>query len=177
MFFNSLKIKDSKEILLDMIEDERGFFSRVFCINQMKENNINTNIKQINNSFNKMKGTLRGFHYQTNGFEESKILRCVAGSFFNVTIDLRKQSDTFCQVQTITISSKKRNMIYIPKGCANAVQILDDNTEFLYFSSEFYSPDNERGVRWNDPYFNIKWPLVPTNISVKDQNIPNFIKE
>lgn len=175
MKFNDLKITDSKEILLEKIADERGFFSRLFCQEQMKKNNIEEEIKQINNSFNKLKGTIRGFHYQTNGYEESKILRCVSGSFFNVTIDLRKNSKTYCYVQTINISSSKRNMIYIPKGCANAVQILENNTEFLYFSSEFYSPKNERGIRWNDPFFQINWPLSPKNISQKDLNIPDFI--
>lgn len=174
MKFNNLKLFQSKEIELESFFDERGFFSRVFCINEMKKNNIDNNIKHINNSYNKFKGTIRGFHYQINGFEESKILRSISGKFYNVSIDLRKNSPTYLQSQTLTISSQKRNMVYVPKGCANAIQILEDNTELIYFSSEVYSPENERGIRYNDNFFSIKWPIECKEISNKDLSWPDF---
>lgn len=174
MIFNNLKLIDSKEILIEPFEDERGFFSRIFCISEMEKNNIISSIRQINNSFNKSKGTIRGFHYQINGFEESKILRAISGKFLNVTIDLRRKSQTYLQIQFLEVESKKRNMIYVPKGCANAIQILEDNTELIYFSSEYYSPENEKGIKYNDKFFNIDWPIECKEMSDKDKKWPDF---
>lgn len=174
MIFNNLKIQKSYEILLEPITDDRGFFSRVYCYKQMNDHEMSDGIKQVNNSYNKKKGTIRGFHYQINGYEEGKFLRAINGSFLNVSIDLRKKSKTYLAVQYLKICSTKRNMVYVPKGCANAIQILEDETELIYFSTQYYSPENEKGIKFNDKYFNIEWPLPFTESSLKDRSWPDF---
>ena len=174
MIFNKLYLNDAYEIVLELNEDPRGFFTRVFCQKEMKKRNINTNIVQINNSFSKKKGTTRGFHFQKGKYSEQKIIRCIKGKLLNVIIDLRKKSSTFCKYTSIILDSKKRNMSVVPTGFANSIQTLNDNTEMLYFSSNYYNPRYERGILWNDPYFNIKWPLKPSIISPKDLNYKLF---
>ena len=174
MKFIKRKINGVFEIELEPIEDNRGFFSRVFCKEQMKKNNINNNVMQINNSYNKYSGTVRGMHYQINEYAETKILRCISGKVLNVIVDLRSDSDTFLQTEQILLDSKKRNMSYVPRGFANGIQTLEDNSELIYFSSAPYNKEFEKGIRWNDPCIDIKWPLEITDISEKDLNHPDF---
>jgi len=152
--------------------DERGYFARIFCKKEFTKIGFNFEIVQINRALNKKKGTIRGLHFQTPPKAEDKIISCVKGAIYDVAIDLRKDSPTFgrCVAEKLTEDNKK--MFLIPKGFAHGFQTLTDNTEILYFMSEFYSPEYESGVRWNDPFFNIKWPLKPTLISRKDKNWP-----
>lgn len=170
MIFKKTNLMNSYEIIFEKNEDKRGFFSRIFCDEIMKKHNVETKIVQINNSFSKKKGTLRGFHFQYGKYSEQKMIRCIKGSLVNIIIDLRKKSKTFCQHTKIILDSKKRNMSVVPKGFANSIQTLEDNTEMLYFTSNPYNPKYERGILWNDPYFQIEWPLEPTVISNKDRN-------
>lgn len=170
MIFKKTDLIDSYEIIFEKNEDQRGFFSRIFCKDIMSKYNIEKNISQINNSFSKKKGTLRGFHFQSGKYSEQKIIRCIRGKLVNIVIDLRKKSKTFCKHTKIVLDSKKRNMSIVPKGFANSIQTLEDNTEMLYFSSNPYNPKYEKGILWNDPYFKINWPLKPTEISKKDKN-------
>ena len=174
MKFRNLDIEGVYEINLEPNEDSRGFFSRVFCKEQMISNGINNEVYHINNSYNKYSGTVRGMHFQINNFAETKILRCISGSVVNMIVDLRKDSHTYCKYISIKLDSKKRNMSYVPKGFANGIQTLEDNSELIYFASAPYNPKFERGIRWDDPSINIKWPLDITNISEKDKSHPNF---
>ena len=151
----------------NIFEDERGSFSRIYCHEELKEID-NINIKQVNHSYSKEKGTTRGMHYQYNPDCEVKIIKCLKGSIFDVVIDIRKDSPTFLNYFSIELSSENQEMIYIPKGFAHGFQTLEDDTELLYLHSNTYTPDNEGALNINDPLLNISWPLDFTNISKKD---------
>ena len=146
MIFKKLELQDAFEIIFEKNEDSRGFFSRIFCNNMMENKKIETKIVQINNSFSKKKGTLRGFHFQSGKHSEQKIIRCLKGKLINVIIDLRKKSKTFCKSTSIILDSKKRNMSVVPRGFANSIQTLEDNTEMLYFTSNYYNKTSEKGI-------------------------------
>jgi dTDP-4-dehydrorhamnose 3,5-epimerase len=173
MTFNETELKGVYEIQLQPQGDERGFFVRNFAKEEMGENGISYSIVHINRSFNKLRGTTRGFHYQDAPKSEDKILQCLRGRIYDVVIDLRDASETYGKWIAVELSSERMNMVLCPKGCANGIQTLEDNCELQYFVSEFYSPGHERGIRWNDPYLAVKWPLgAPTVISVKDATWP-----
>lgn len=174
MNFTQTKLPGVFLIDLDLLEDDRGFFARYFCRQEYAELGLDSNILQINNSFNKSKGTLRGIHYQTNPFGEVKIVRCIAGSLFDVVIDLRVGSPSFLQWIGVELSSDNRRMLYVPKGCGHGFITTANNTEALYLVTEYYTPGHEGGIRWNDPFFDIKWPVSPQVISSKDDAWSDF---
>jgi dTDP-4-dehydrorhamnose 3,5-epimerase len=174
MNFNKLSIPDAYEITQEPNTDSRGFFSRIFCKDQMISNDINNEVYHINNSLNKYKGTVRGFHYQIGEFAETKIMRCISGKVLNIMVDIRRNSPTFCCHVSLILDSEKRNMSYVPIGFANGIQTLEDNSELIYFASAPYSPKHERGIRWDDPNIKIRWPLEISNISEKDLSHPDF---
>jgi dTDP-4-dehydrorhamnose 3,5-epimerase len=177
MLFTPMKIKDAFVVDLTPIGDERGFFSRVFCQKEFVDNGLDPRVMQINNSYNADKGTLRGLHYQRPPFQETKLVRVVRGSLWDVIVDLRQDSPTFGQWDAVTLTAEKRNMIMVPRGCAHGIITLEDHTEMLYFVSEHYAPKYERGLKWDDPKFNIEWPIVPNIISDKDKANPYFDPE
>jgi len=174
MKFIQTPLKDSYIIELEKRGDDRGFFARTFCKNEFEAYGLNNNIVQINNSLSKDKGTLRGMHYQLNPKSEDKIVRCINGKLYDVIIDLRPYSDTFRKWFGTELSAENRNMLFVPKGFAHGFITLEENTEAFYLVTEFYSPEHERGVRYNDPAFGIKWPIDPVVISEKDKNHPDF---
>lgn len=174
MIFKETNIKGAFIIEIKRIEDERGFFGRSFCQTEMKQHGLEETIAQINMSSNKKKGTLRGLHYQEAPFEETKLVRCTRGSLFDVLVDLRIESDTYLQWFGLELSADSYRMLYIPKGCAHGFLTLEDNTDIMYLTSQFYAPGAEKGLLWNDPAFNIKWPIEPIVISEKDKNQPLF---
>ena len=157
------------------IEDERGFFARIFCRKEFEEHGLNSHFVQCSISFNRKKGTLRGMHYQISPFEEIKIVRCTMGVIYDVCIDLRPDSKTFRRWIGVELSAENRKMIYIPKGFAHGFQTLTNDTEVFYQMSEFYAPEYARGIRWNDPQFNIAWPNDMRTISAKDNNFDDFV--
>jgi len=159
---------------LEKKTDFRGFFGRVYCYNEFKEIRVDERIAQINSSYSYKKGTLRGLHYQSEPYGEIKMVRCIQGAIFDVIIDLRPGSKTYCQWYGVELSASNRTLLIVPKGCANGYQTLMDDTEMIYFVTEFYSPENERGIRWNDPLFNVKWPISNPTISDKDKSFPDF---
>ena len=154
------------------IEDDRGFFSRVWCEDALKKAGLNCNIVQINSSSNKEKGTLRGLHYQSSPNAEVKILTCTRGSVFDVAVDMREDSKTFLSWIGVHLSEENRRFVYVPEGFAHGYQSTSDNAEVLYTSSNSYSPESENGIRWNDPKIDIEWPIQPINVSTKDQAWP-----
>ncbi len=172
MRFIETDLKGAYIIELEPKEDERGFFARIFCQNEFKKNGIDFNIVQCNISYNKKKGTIRGMHYQVEPYEEAKLVICIKGAIYDVAIDLRENSPTYGQWVAVELSEENKKMFLIPKGFAHGFQTLTDNCEVLYLMSEFYSPEHSAGVRWDDPFFNIKWPLEPSVISEKDKNWP-----
>jgi len=174
-----MKIKKSKIegvflIRPELFKDKRGTFRRHFCKKTLKKNNINFNTVQGNISENFKRGTLRGFHYTKEPTKEAKILSCITGSIYNVVIDLRKNSNTFKKYFFIELSSQNLFSLVIPPMCANAFLTLKKNTLLHYYMGDYFNPNKYSGFRYNDPLFNIKWPLKPKIISKKDSSYPNL---
>jgi dTDP-4-dehydrorhamnose 3,5-epimerase len=161
-------------IELERREDDRGFFARLFCEREFAEAGLQTHFVQINNSLSKDRGTLRGMHYQLGLSAEVKVVRAVRGALWDAILDLRPDSATFGQHFGAELSAENRRMMYVPRGFAHGLMTLEEHTEAFYLVSAFYDPGSERGVRWNDPRFAIKWPTEPQIISGKDANQRDF---
>jgi dTDP-4-dehydrorhamnose 3,5-epimerase len=174
MKFTETPLKGAYVIELEKRGDERGFFARFFCEREFQDHGLNHHVVQINNSSSRDRGTLRGMHYQLAPKAEDKIVRCLRGSFLDVIIDLRPDSPTFSQHFAIQLTGENRTTLYVPKGFAHGFLTLEDNTEAFYLVTEFYAPDRERGLRYNDPKFGIQWPFEPVVISDKDRQHPDF---
>ena len=178
MIFRESKLKGAFTIELQKMEDHRGFFARMWCSKEFKAQGLRANFVQINLSFNKYRGTIRGLHYQTAPNVEAKLFRCTRGAIYNVIIDLRPESPTFLQWDGFKLSAENHKMLYVPENFANGYQALSDNTEVFYLVSQFYSPDSEKGIRYNDPAFTIEWPeKVDLVVSDKDSNWPDYSPE
>lgn len=150
--------------------DERGSFARVWCQHELADQGLTGGFVQCNSSFSPLAGTLRGLHYQVPPHEEVKLARCVQGAVFDVIVDLRPASPTRLQWFGVDLSPGNRKMLYVPEGCAHGYLTLEPDTEVVYTVSAFYHPEAERGIRWNDPLFGIRWPNGGARtISPKDQ--------
>lgn len=174
MKFIPMKIHNSFKVEIEKNEDDRGFFGRTYDVNEFNKFGLNSKIVQCNINYTKKKGTVKGLHYQKSPFEEVKLIRCTRGSVFSVIVDLRPNSPTYKQSESIILSDHDYCWRYIPEVCANGIQTLQDDAEIIYQVSEFYTPESEGGIRWNDPAFNIKWPLPSKSISKKDQSWKDF---
>lgn len=155
--------------------DERGYFARVFCEEEFKAAGISFVIKQINTSFNPSVRTLRGMHFQKAPKAEAKLVKCTAGIIYDVIIDLRKDSPTYCKWYGANLSQENGCALYVPENFAHGFITLAPNSEVLYLMDEFYDPACASGVRWNDPAFSINWPQNPEIISEKDLRCPEYI--
>jgi len=175
MIFRETKLPGAFVIEQERHEDERGFFARTFCREEFTERGMNPHVAQCNVSFNKRRGTLRGMHYQVQPLAEAKLVRCTSGAIFDVIIDLRDSSATFCQHVAIELCARSGNMLYIPEGFAHGFQTLEDNTEVFYQMSQPYAAECARGVRWNDPSFAVEWPSADRIILERDRNYPDFV--
>lgn len=174
MIFQETKLPGVFEIQLELKSDERGFFARSWCQKEFESHGLNTKLAQCSVSFNTRKGTLRGLHYQDVPFGEVKLVRCTTGSIYDVVVDLRPQSPMFRKWVGVMLTAVKRNMLYAPEGCAHGFLTLEDATEVFYQISEFYHPELSRGVRWDDPAFQIVWPGEVEVISERDRTYPDF---
>lgn len=174
MQFNPTPLKGAFTIDLQKKEDERGFFARLFCTDEFAKHGLDSGFVQANNSLSKDQGTLRGLHYQIPPAAETKLVRCIQGSLFDVILDLRQDSPTFGQSFGTVLSQANKTMMYVPKGFAHGFLTLEPNSEVIYMVSTPYSKEQERGIRWNDPRFNIVWPAVPQVISERDAVHPDF---
>lgn len=174
MIFTETELPGAFLIDLEKRGDDRGFFARFFCEKEFAAKGLVTHFCQVNNSLSVPKGTLRGMHYQAAPKSETKVLRCIKGALWDCIIDMRKDSPTFGKWIGAELTAENRRMIYVPKGFAHGFITLTDNTEALYLVDEFYAPEAERGVRWNDPKFGIKWPAEPEVMSDKDKAIRDF---
>jgi dTDP-4-dehydrorhamnose 3,5-epimerase len=175
MKFKATSISGAFILDVEKIGDERGFFGRVFCDKEFEAHGIDFHMRQANIGFNQFKGTLRGLHYQVYPYGEAKLVKCTAGALFDVIVDLRPASPTCMQWLGVEMSAANRRMLYLPEGCAHGYLTLVDATEIFYSVSQYYHPDAERGVRWNDPAFNIEWPMTQgLVISAKDRNWPDY---
>jgi dTDP-4-dehydrorhamnose 3,5-epimerase len=174
MIFTETPLGGAYVIDLEMRGDERGFFARAFCAREFADHGLARDMVQANNSLSSQKGTLRGMHYQLAPKAETKLVRCLRGALHDVILDLRSGSPTFGQSFGADLTADNRRMMYVPKGFAHGFVTLADNTEAYYLVDEFYAPEYERGIRWNDSRFSISWPIQPAVISEKDQNFRNF---
>jgi dTDP-4-dehydrorhamnose 3,5-epimerase len=172
--FRETPLEGAYVIELEKRGDDRGFFARAFCRNEFQQAGLVTNIVQVNNSLSVDRGTLRGMHYQLSPHSETKIVRCIRGALWDCILDLRPGSPTFGKWFGETLSAENRAMMYVPKGFAHGLITLEPNTEAFYLVDEFYRPESERGVRWDDPKFRIRWPMEPCVISEKDSQHRDF---
>ncbi len=176
MIFTETIFKGSYILEYEKIIDERGFFARSFCKNEFSKHGLKTDIIQCNISFNSKKGTLRGMHMQLPPKAEAKLVRCTRGRIYDVIIDLRPESETYCKWLAIELTGKDNKAIYIPEGFAHGFQTLEKNTEVFYHMFEFYDPEYAIGLRWDDQAFGIEWPLPNPIISDKDTSYPLYKK-
>jgi len=158
------------------IVDGRGYFGRLYCEREFFRNGLNDSFVQDNVCYNRNRYTLRGLHFQTER-EEGKLVTCLRGSIWDVCVDIRRESSTFCKYVAYELSEANQNMLFIPKGCAHGYITLEENSVILYKMTEFYISGNEGGYRYDDPSFSIKWPcsLEDVVISEKDKCLP-YIK-
>jgi dTDP-4-dehydrorhamnose 3,5-epimerase len=174
MIFTETPLRGLYLIDLEKKGDDRGFFARAFCEKEFAGHGLVTHFVQVNNSLSAQRGTLRGMHYQLQPKAETKLVRCIRGAIYDAALDLRQGSLTFGKSFGAELTAENRRMLYVPKGFAHGFLTLSNDTEALYFVDEFYSPDHERGVRWNDPKFNMSWPAEPVVLSDKDKNQRSF---
>jgi dTDP-4-dehydrorhamnose 3,5-epimerase len=174
MRFVSTPIRGAFIVELEPRDDSRGFFARAFCQREFTEHGLNPEVAQCNISFNERRGTLRGMHYQAKPHEEAKLVRCTRGVIFDVIVDLRTESETRLRWFGVELSAENRRALYVPEGLAHGYQTLEDDSEIFYQVSQEYTPSAERGVRWNDSAFGIRWPIADPILSAKDAAHANY---
>jgi len=174
MIFEETPLAGAWLIDLEKRGDERGFFARVFCEKEFAAHGLVTHFVQVNNSLSAQKGTLRGMHYQLAPKAETKLVRCIRGALHDLILDLRPGSPTFGKSYGADLTAENRRMLYVPKGFAHGFITLEDATEALYLVDEFYGPEQERGVRFDDAKFALRWPLAPVVVSDKDRAHRDF---
>lgn len=157
-------------------QDRRGLFARVWDRREMEERGLDAAVAQVSLSSNRMRGTVRGMHFQTAPSDETKLVRCVRGSLYDVLLDLRPDSTAYLRWKSFDLSADNRLGLYVPKGVAHGFQTLADDTEVLYQISTFHDPDTARGVRWDDPAFGIEWPVPEPILSDRDREYPDFAR-
>ena len=174
MIFHETPLHGAYLVDLEKRGDDRGFFARAFCKKEFGRLGLSTDFVQMNNSTSSQKGTLRGMHYQLSPGAEAKLVRCIRGRLWDVILDLRTGSKTFGRSFGAELSDENRRAMYVPKGCAHGFLSLVDDMEVLYLVDEYYTPELERGIRWNDPTFKIEWPIEPVVLSDKDRDHRDF---
>ena len=172
MRFGNTPLKGALVVELDLIEDERGFFARSFCVDEFNRHGLNSVVAQCNVSFNRKVGTLRGLHFQIEPHQEAKLVRCTSGAIFDVIVDLREHSPTRFQWFGSELTSSNRTSLFVPAGFAHGFQTLVDDAEVVYQMAEAYHPASARGFRWDDPQLGIRWPLANPIMSEQDRGLP-----
>lgn len=174
MKFTETALPGAWRVDIEPVEDKRGFFARTWCRREFSERGLVAELAQCGMSYNREKGTLRGMHYQIEPHAEAKLIRCTRGIIYDVIVDLRPASAAYCKWQGVELSAENRHMLYVPPGVAHGFLTLADDCEVLYQMSEFHSPAQARGVRWDDPAFDIRWPAAMHVISARDRDYPDF---
>jgi len=170
------KLNNVLVVETNFINDKRGAFARLFCKDDLESVIEKRDIVQINYSLTEFCGTVRGLHFQYSPYCEMKLIRCIKGKVWDVVVDLRSDSPTFLQWHAEELSPSNARMIIIPEGCAHGFQTLEDESELLYLHTEYYKPEAEGGLVYNDPLLNIDWPLPVSEISDRDQSHPKLCK-
>lgn len=175
MKFTETKLKGAFIVEIEKLTDDRGFFARAWCRKEFEAHGLTSAVVQANVSFNRKRGTLRGMHYQIAPFQESKLIRCTRGAIYDVIIDLRPESPTYKEWIGVELTADNYTLFFVPEDFSHGFITLMDDTEITYQVSQFYTPGSEKGIRFNDPTFNIQWPLEVSVISDKDSNWPDFV--
>ena len=165
------------ELVSQVHQDSRGCFLNSFRAHEeaFLSSWGDRGIAQVNISRNEVKGTIRGFHLQASPHSEAKMVRCLNGRVWDVAVDLRSDSPTYCQWHAVELSPDLSNAILIPEGCAHGFQVFEPGSELLYLHSDVWVPSAETGVRWDDPHLAVAWPLPPTVLSERDCSLPFLI--
>ena len=174
MIFRETELPGAFVIEPERREDDRGFFARSYCANEFEAHGLNPRVVNTNLSYNARRATLRGMHFQRSPYEEAKLVRCTRGGIFDVIIDLHPSSPTYMQWIGVELTADNYRMLYVPEGFAHGFETLADDTDITYQVSEFYTPNSESGIRYDDPAFAIEWPLPVEVISDKDASWPDF---
>jgi dTDP-4-dehydrorhamnose 3,5-epimerase len=174
MRFEETTLPGAYILELERREDERGFFARVWCAEELREAGLDTSVVQANIGFSHRRGTLRGMHFQEPPHAEVKIVRCTLGAVYDVIVDLRPGSPTHRRWLGVELTAENRRQLYVPEGFAHGYQTLTDDTEICYQTSREYAPESARGVRYDDPAFGIEWPVAVTVVSEADLAWPDY---
>jgi len=175
--FLETELSDAYIIDITPFEDDRGLFARTWCKKEFEAHGLNSSIMQANISQNKLRGTLRGLHWQREPYAECKLVRCTRGAILDVIVDLRPGSDTFKSWIGVELTEQNHRTLLVPEGFAHGFQTLEDDSEVFYQVTQFYTPDVERGARYDDPAFAIEWPMDVAAISEKDLSWKPFDSE
>ena len=165
-------LQDALAIEGHAVQDNRGAFSRLFCLDELQSIIGDRKIVQINHSMTHRIGTIRGLHYQKPPHAEMKVVRCLRGRVFDVAVDLRQRSSHFKKWTAIELTPENQRALVIPEGFAHGFQVLEEGSELLYLHTTFYTPEAEGAIRFNDPLIGVNWPLSPIDISSRDLNHP-----
>ncbi|MBO20936.1 MAG: dTDP-4-dehydrorhamnose 3,5-epimerase [Rhodospirillaceae bacterium] len=174
MMFIPTSIAGVVEVRTAPVADARGDFARGFCTDEFRDAGIAFDVVQTNISRNHHRGTLRGMHYQADPAPDPKLIRCIRGCVFDVAVDLRPGSDSFCQWVGTELDTDAQNALFVPPGCAHGFLTLEDDSTVEYLMGAAYVPELARGVRWDDPAFAIAWPSAPRIMSERDGAYPDF---
>jgi dTDP-4-dehydrorhamnose 3,5-epimerase len=174
LIFIETELSGAFIIDLEPMADERGFFSRSWCRQEFEAHGLNSDLVQCNISYNNKKGTMRGMHFQLPPHEEAKLVRCVRGAIYDVIVDLRPNSSTYCDWQGVELNETNRRALYIPEGFAHGFLTLTNDAEVFYQMSSWFVPGSASGIRWDDPVIAIAWPGEPVCISDKDLSYPDY---
>ncbi|MDP3996939.1 MAG: dTDP-4-dehydrorhamnose 3,5-epimerase [Candidatus Andersenbacteria bacterium] len=173
--FKQLEISGVVSVRPKLYPDERGLFAEMYRKKEFSDNGIEMGFVQVNHSASKH-GVLRGLHYQLEPKTQGKLITAITGEIFDVAVDLRKSSDSFGRWVGKKLEARTKELLYIPPGFAHGFVVLADKAEVIYYCTDYYSPDHERGVRWNDAKLNIEWPVENPVVSERDANFPDFDK-
>jgi dTDP-4-dehydrorhamnose 3,5-epimerase len=176
MKFHETQLADVIVVELEAHVDERGTFTRTFDAREWTDRGLTSSVLQCSVSLNPARGTLRGLHYQDAPRPEAKLVRCSRGAIYDVAVDLRADSSTFCRWVGLELTAGNGRMLHIPEGLAHGFLTLSDDAEVVYQISEKYVPELARGVRWDDPAFGIDWPVAPLVMSERDRTFPDFAR-
>jgi dTDP-4-dehydrorhamnose 3,5-epimerase len=174
LIFTETSIPGAIIVDLEKHEDGRGFFARAYCEDEFRARGLNGRIAQCNLSWNRVRGTLRGLHYQAAPFEETKIVRCTRGAIWDVIVDLRSDSGTHGRWAGVELTAENGRALYVPAGTAHGFITSEDDTEVLYMMGSPYVAEAARGVAWDDPAFAIEWPAEPVVMSERDRSYPRW---
>jgi dTDP-4-dehydrorhamnose 3,5-epimerase len=177
VIFRETDLAGAYSIESEPLEDERGFFARIWCEREFAGHGLSTAVSQASIAYNSLEGTLRGMHWQVEPFAETKLVRCVRGAIHDVIVDLRVGSRTFGEWVAVELTAENRRALYVPEGFAHGYETLEPGSEVWYQMSAPYAPEAARGFRWNDPRFDIRWPASPGVVSKRDRAWPDFTEE